>query len=299
MSWNDWNNEDERSVLERWKSCYQYEINELNKNLEQMIQASLVNLRRPIDYKFWGVKSKWTLMEAAALMSNQGPREISYVKWRMVEDYLENNEYVNYRNCERLLNLLDEDSVLKVIDSCSIPTNPQALDICFKPLDVLTWAKARDIDFPEELEQKIKQIAKPTIDWENKYNEAQEEIKKLKNTLLIAPKQLNYDRSDVNNNTSFNLGYLHNEYKNPEEEVLSKKRAIVYDRIIASLAILKFPVLSDLNGSHIDSLTENNIEKFSKYFKPVSRKTLTRYLENPRKLLQLEPTEQKNTSMNK
>ena len=237
MSWNNWNNDDERSVLEQWKSCYQYEINELNKNLEQMIQASLVNLRRPIDYKFWGVKSKWTLMEAAALMSNQGPREISYIKWRMVENYLENNEYVNYRNCERLLNLLDEDSVLKVIDSCSIPTNPQALDICFKPLDVLTWAKARDIDFPEELEQKIKQISKPTIDWESKYNEAQEEIEKLKNTLLIVPKQLsyvattnvtNYECPDVNGSIC----------KNPEEEFLSKKRASVYDRIIASLAIV-------------------------------------------------------------
>ena len=32
MSWNNWNNDDERSVLEQWKSCYQYEINELNKN---------------------------------------------------------------------------------------------------------------------------------------------------------------------------------------------------------------------------------------------------------------------------
>lgn len=282
MSWN----EDERSVLERWKSNYEWEIDQLNENLEQMIQESLVNLRRPIDWKIWGIKSRWTLMEAAALMTNHGVREISYVRWRMVEKHLENNEYINYRNCERLLNLLDEDSVLKVIDSFSIPTNPQALDICFKPLDVLTWAKARDIDFPEELEQKIKQLAKDTIDWESKYNEAQEEIEKLKNRLLIASKQnvTNYECPDINGSV----------YKNPEEnDVLSKKRASVYDRIIATLAILKFPVLSDLNGSHIDSLTERNIEKFMYGFKPLDRKTLTRYLKNPRKLLQLEATEQK------
>jgi len=293
MSWNDWNNGDERSVLEQWKSNYEYEINQLNKNLEQMIQESLVNLRRPIDWKFWGIKSRWTLMEAAALMSNHGPRDISYTRWRMIEKHLENNEYINYRKCERLLNLLDEDSVLKVIDSSSIPINPQALDICFKPLDVLMWAKARDIDFPEELEQKIKQIAKSTIDWESKYHEAQEEIEKLKNRLLIFPKQLsdvaitnvtNYECPDINGSV----------YKNPQEDdVLSKKRAGVYDRIIATLAILKFPVLNDLNGSHIDSLTERNIEKFMYGFKPLDRKTLTHYLKNPRKLLQLEATEQK------
>lgn len=292
MSWNNNWDEDELSVLERWKMHYEWEISTLKKDLDQIIQESLVNLRRPIAWTYWGIRSRWNLMETVALLTNHGVREISYVRWRMVEKHLENNEYTNYRNCEKLLNLLDEDAALEVIDSFSIPTNPRALDICFKPLDVLTWAKLRDIDFPKELEEAIKQFTKPTIDWESKYNEAQEEIKKLKNTLLIVPKQLsyvattnvtNYECPDVNGSV----------YKNPKEEFLSKKRASVYDKIIASLAILKFPALDELNGSRIDSLTENNIKKFEKYFKPLSRKTLTRYLENPRELLKLESTAQK------
>jgi hypothetical protein len=154
------------------------------------------------------------------------------------------------------------------------------------------WAKARDIDFPKELEEAIKQFTKPTIDWESKYNEAQEEIEKLKNTLLIVPKQLSYVATT--NVTNYECPDLNGSvHKNPEEEFLSKKRASVYDKIIASLAILKFRVLEDLNGSHIDSLTQKNIEKFAHGFKPLDRKTLTLYLKAPRELLKLESTAQK------
>ncbi len=60
MSWNNNWDEDELSVLERWKMHYEWEISTLKKDLDQIIQESLANLRRPIAWKNWGIRSRWT-----------------------------------------------------------------------------------------------------------------------------------------------------------------------------------------------------------------------------------------------
>lgn len=285
------------------KKSLQYEYNRLqeyNKKFrpehyegwdekQRLAQLILYKMNESFKLEYWCKMPRWNSVQAIALVNNYNPTNLRSQSWNIVQKAYHNVFLPEFTND---LNLLERCILHNEISHVVQKNFLEANDFYFSPISFVEWAKIKDINLPKGFEEAVYKYHPEWIDWQSKYNEAQEEIEKLKNTLLIVPKQLSYVATT--NVTNYECPDLNGSvHKNPEEEFLSKKRASVYDKIIASLAILKFRVLEDLNGSHIDSLTQKNIEKFAHGFKPLDRKTLTLYLKAPRELLKLESTAQK------
>ncbi len=64
---------------------------EQRQEVEELVykerEETLKNFRRPIAYDFWGKRPRWTIMEAALLISNICPKDIAYKKWRDIKNY--------------------------------------------------------------------------------------------------------------------------------------------------------------------------------------------------------------------
>lgn len=81
---------------------------EVTKLAQEEIEEALMNFRRPIDYKFWGKRTRWTLMETTLLISNICPKDITYKKWKDIANYLNRDEIEKQQAAEKNLLLIDD-----------------------------------------------------------------------------------------------------------------------------------------------------------------------------------------------
>ena len=262
---------------------------EVDKLAQAEIEEALINFRRPIDYKFWGKRTRWTLMETTLLISNICPKDITYKKWKDIENYLNQSEIEKYQAAEKNLILIDDHSYdnnlsySKQIIDYGNQFGPDIYKIVFTPSNVVEWAEIYEIEIPEELKNVVKSKFNKKItiskNWQESYKQLQDEAKVLKQQLEKDPK------------TELTLEELAE-----TEEILNIQTQRSCANVIANIAVALIKNKNGFNSTHIENILKEEIplekiEELKKHgFKILSRKTLTRYLKKPRLLMGLKET---------
>lgn len=256
---------------------------EKKKDIEELEHAdreeTLKNFRRPIDYNFWGKRFCWTFLEAALLMSNISPKDISYNKWKDIRNYLDQSDESKYLCSEKKLLLIEDYYSGNCLKSCqrTIETGwgYEVIEVVFRPQDIVEWSENYKFEMPEELKNVVKSIYNPE-NWQEKCKQLEGKVKLLEEQLL-------------------NKSKLQPTLKELEdtETILDVKTKRTYDRVLAAVALCLVKPMNDLNGTRIESIinsfsTQQLAELDKQGLSLPNRKTLTKYLKTPRKLIGLE-----------
>lgn len=261
---------------------------EQRQEVEELVykerEETLKNFRRPIAYDFWGKRPRWTIMEAALLISNICPKDITYKKWRDIKNYLKQSEAEQYLKSEKNLILIDDYYDCQYLKSYNKQIecgwDYEVLEIVFSPFDIIEWVEKFDIETPEELINAVKDTFNKeknnSISLQEKYKQLQDRVKFLEQQLA-------------------NKSKLQPTLKELEdtETILDVKTKRTYDRVLAAVALCLVKPMNDLNGTRIESIinsfsTQQLAELDKQGLSLPNRKTLTKYLKTPRKLIGLE-----------
>ena len=237
------------SLQQEYENMSVEEQVKIDEQHAQEMKDHLVNFKRPIDYDFWGKRFSWTFLEAALLMSNISPKDISYNKWTDIKNYLDQSDENKYLCSEKKLLLIEDYYSGKCLKSChrSIESGwgYDVVEVVFRPQDIVEWSENYKIEMPEALKDVVKSIYNPE-NWQEKYKQLQNKVKILEQQLAnISKPQISLKE----------LAEI--------ERVLDVKTEKTYDRVLATVALSFIKQKNDLNGTRIESISLDLIPRSS------------------------------------
>lgn len=135
------------------EELYQQELYE--KKLEEDQERFFNDKSAAADFDYWSKMSHWTLEEAVALSFGKNPEIVFSKRLESISSY--QSPFVSeYR---KLIELARRAVIWKKLFDPMLP-----------PI-FIGWTRDNDIDFPEELSDKVIQRNKNYVDWKQKYNE--------------------------------------------------------------------------------------------------------------------------------